>query len=252
MWNPWSGECLGTLRGHTRSARHRRPVKPCVDCSPTPRRAQVWCVAALPDGHVVSGSRDDKLKVWDASSGRRLRTLTGHTGAARRRRPVDTTRRLLVDAATGTGSERRCPFERQHRVRVGRQHAQSVGRVERTVPPDAARAHGLRATPASSQTVRRLLADTSTGAGLVRRRPADRRRRVRVARPHAQGVGRRDRHLPDADRAHGLCAAPAPSRTPPLIARRRSKGRRSTASPSCRTAASCPARGTTRSRCGTC
>ena len=218
MWNPWSGECLGTLRGHTRSARHRRPVKPCVDCSPTPRRAQVWCVAALPDGHVVSGSRDDKLKVWDASSGRRLRTLTGHTGAARRRRPVDTTRRLLVDAATGTGSERRCPFERQHRVRVGRQHAQSVGRVERTVPPDAARAHGLRATPASSQTARRSLVDAATGAGHVCRRPPERPRRVRLVGQHAQGVGRVARSArPDATRARGLSAAPASSRTARLM-----------------------------------
>ena len=179
---------------------------------------QVNSVAALPDGHVVSGSRDDKLKVWDASSGRRLRTLTGHTGAARRRRPVDTTRRLLVDAATGTGSERRCPFERQHRVRVGRQHAQSVGRVERTVPPDAARAHGLRATSASSQTARRSLVDAATGAGHVCRRPPERPRRVRLVGQHAQGVGRVERSArPDATRAHWLRAAPASSRTARLM-----------------------------------
>ena len=36
VWDVSSGECLGTLRGHTRHARHRRPVEPCVDCSSTP------------------------------------------------------------------------------------------------------------------------------------------------------------------------------------------------------------------------
>ena len=35
-----------------------------VDCSSTPRGAQVYCVAALPDGRVVSGSYDGTLKVW--------------------------------------------------------------------------------------------------------------------------------------------------------------------------------------------
>ena len=33
----------------------------------TPARAQVYCVAALPNGQIVSGSLDDTLIVWDVS-----------------------------------------------------------------------------------------------------------------------------------------------------------------------------------------
>ena len=36
-----------------------------VDRSSTPRRAQVWCVAVLPNGDVVSGSDDNELKLWE-------------------------------------------------------------------------------------------------------------------------------------------------------------------------------------------
>ena len=94
VWSLTSGECLQTLRGHTGVARRRRPVERRVDRSSTPRRAQVLCVAVLPNGRVVSGSRDNTLKVWDASSGECLRTLgnnihvlDGHAWLARCRRP---------------------------------------------------------------------------------------------------------------------------------------------------------------------
>ena len=182
--------CAATLTGHTDTARRRRPVEPRDDRSPTPRRAQVLCVVALSNGRVVSGSCDRTLKVWDPSNGACLRTLRGHTSYARRRRPVDTTHRSLVDAARG--------------------------------------------------------------AGLLRRRAPGRPRRLRVVRPHAQGVGPVERCLPpDAERAHERSAASASSRHNASIARRRREGRRSIASPPCRTAASCPGRTTTCSRCGT-
>ena len=64
VWDASSGECLQTLRGHTGVARRRRPVERRVDRSSTPRRAQVLCVAVLPNGRVVSGSDDGTLKVW--------------------------------------------------------------------------------------------------------------------------------------------------------------------------------------------
>jgi hypothetical protein len=88
-----------------------------------------------------------------------------------------------------------------------------VGRVERSVPPYAERAQ-QRAAPASSRTARLIARfDAATGAGLLRRRPVERPRHIGVERRHAQGVGRINRRLPpDADRAHGLCAAPASSR----------------------------------------
>ena len=89
----------------------------------------VSSVAVSPDeSWIVSGSYDSTLKVWDPSSGQCLRTLTGHTGAARRRRPVEPRGRLLVDAATGAGLVRRRPVEGPCRLRVERQHAQGVGR----------------------------------------------------------------------------------------------------------------------------
>ena len=55
--------CAATLRGHTSTARRRRPFESRAECSSTPRGAQVWCVAALPNGRVVSGSNDGTLKV---------------------------------------------------------------------------------------------------------------------------------------------------------------------------------------------
>ena len=117
-------------------------------------------------------------------------TLRGHTNFARRRRQFEP-RVDRVDAATGAGLVRRWPAERLRRVRVARQHAQGVGRFERQVPPHAERAHGLGAAPASIRTARRLLVDAARGAGPLRRRPAQRPRRVRVGEPHAQGRRRR-------------------------------------------------------------
>ena len=252
VWDVSSGRCLRTLTGHTDDARRRRPVKTRVDRSSTPRGAQVICVAVLPNGRVVSGSRDETLKVWDVSTGRvppdadRAHELSAAPASSR------TARRSLVDGATGAGQLRRRVIERPRRLRVGRQHAQGVGRVERSVPPDADRAHGLRAAPASSRTARRSLVDAATGAGLLRRRPVERPRRVRVVRQHAQGVGRINRRLPPyADRAHGtLCGAGVQSSNA-LITRRRRDAQVEVTSPSCRTAASYRGRAT-RSRCGTC
>ena len=77
--------CVATLRGHTTNARA------CVLSNKASEQsgAQVQCVAALSNGRVVSGSYDRTLMVWGASSGQCLRTLTGHTGYVRRRRPVE-------------------------------------------------------------------------------------------------------------------------------------------------------------------
>ena len=172
-------------------------------------------------------------------------TLRGHTGSVRRRRPV----KQSVRAIRGAGQFSRHPAKRPHRVRVER-YAQGVAEVDRRVPPDADRAHGLGTAPASRQTKR---PSNQGRAGQLRRCPPERPRRVRLARLHAQGVGFFERRVPPhADRAHELGAAPASSRTARSIARRRREGRRSGASPPCRTAASCPDRSTARSRCGTC
>ena len=75
VWDASSGECLQTLRGHTGVARRRRPVERRVDRSSTPRRAQVLCVAVLPNGRVVSGSRDFTLKVWEDVEGKMARLV---------------------------------------------------------------------------------------------------------------------------------------------------------------------------------
>ena len=61
---PLRAPLRGELRGHTYEARRRRPVEPRVDRSSTPRGAQV-SVAVLPNGRVVSGSRDNTLMVWN-------------------------------------------------------------------------------------------------------------------------------------------------------------------------------------------
>ena len=89
VWDVSSSQCLRTLTGHTNWARRRRPVEHRVDRSSTPRRAQVTCVAVLSNDRVVSGSWDNTLKVWDASTGRCLQTLTGHADPVRCLCPVE-------------------------------------------------------------------------------------------------------------------------------------------------------------------
>lgn len=60
VWDPTTGQCLQTLKGHLRA---------------------VKCVAVFSDGkRVVSGSEDHTLRVWDAATGDCLQTLKGHTG----------------------------------------------------------------------------------------------------------------------------------------------------------------------------
>ena len=75
VWDPSSGRCLWTLRGHSWEARRRRPVTPHVDFSSTPRGAQVDCVAVLSNGRVVSGSEDNTLKVWEDVEGKMARLV---------------------------------------------------------------------------------------------------------------------------------------------------------------------------------
>jgi WD40 repeat protein len=44
--------------------------------------SQVRSVAVFPDGRrVVSGSRDETVKVWDAATGECVATLAGHSSA---------------------------------------------------------------------------------------------------------------------------------------------------------------------------
>ena len=246
--------CAATLTGHTNGARRRRPVdttrRSLVDAARGAgllRRRAVERPRHFRGGQQAQGVGPVERRLppdADRAHGLRAAPASGRTA-----------HRSLVDAATGAGLLRRRPAARQRRVRVERPHAQGVERVEQRVPPDAERAHVPGAAPGSSLTRRvRSLVDAATGAGLVRRRPVERPRRVRVVRQHAQGVGRDERSVPPyAERAHVLGAAPTSSRHNASIARRRRDGRRSNASsPSCRTAASCPGRATSRSRCGTC
>ena len=46
-----------------------------VDCSSTPRGAQVTCVGVLANGRVVSGSWDHTLKVWEDVEGKMARLV---------------------------------------------------------------------------------------------------------------------------------------------------------------------------------
>ena len=64
VWDVSTGACLQTLRGHASGARRRRPVDTTRRRLASTRRAQVNCVAVLPNGNVVSGSGDRTLKVW--------------------------------------------------------------------------------------------------------------------------------------------------------------------------------------------
>src|SRR5947199_345591 len=44
-------------------------------------RAEVWCLAFSPDGRLIATCGKDKaVKLWDAATGKEVRTLAGHTG----------------------------------------------------------------------------------------------------------------------------------------------------------------------------
>ena len=118
---------------------------------------------------------------------------------------------------------------------------------------DAARAHERSAAPASSR----------HNASIARRCRDGRRSRASPScRMTASCPGRRKARsrcgTSRAVTASGRCAGTRTQRGAGVpsnrasIARRRRDGRRSGASPSCRTATSCPDRGTTRSRSGAC
>ena len=56
MWDLQTGECLYVLRGHSKG---------------------LWCVQY--DGRLlISGARDDKVKVWNPETEECLHTLVGH------------------------------------------------------------------------------------------------------------------------------------------------------------------------------
>jgi WD40 repeat protein len=58
LWNPQTGECLRTLRGH---------------------QGWVWSIAFHPQGkYLVSGSYDHTLRLWNPNTGECLKTLKGH------------------------------------------------------------------------------------------------------------------------------------------------------------------------------
>ena len=103
LWDPATGDRLRTLTGHTASVQgvafspdgqllatasatdgaavgpgHRRP--PAHPHRPHP--GVVKGVAFSPDGHLLATASDDKTaRLWDPATGKRLRTLTGHSGA---------------------------------------------------------------------------------------------------------------------------------------------------------------------------
>ena len=115
--------------------------------------------------------------------------LTGHTDRAQRRRPVEphvdrlsTPRRRRSIASPRCRMATSCPDRATTRSRSGTRRPAPASR--HYAGTRAERGAGVQSNSASTPRL------DATGAGLVRRRPVERRHRVRVARPHAQGLGR--------------------------------------------------------------
>ena len=73
VWEPLEGTCLFTLEGHTNrvyslQVGHVCTVSCCRHCG---------CVLQFDETHIVSGSLDTSIRVWNAENGQCLHTLIG-------------------------------------------------------------------------------------------------------------------------------------------------------------------------------
>lgn len=71
IWNPFTGTCLFTLRGHTSytDRRTNRVFKPRVFC----------CTFSPDDLYMATGSTDTTVIIWTVQTGKPIRTLIGHS-----------------------------------------------------------------------------------------------------------------------------------------------------------------------------
>ena len=68
FWDASDGRRVRQLEGHRGDARPRRPTRVAASGARLrPPRAQVSCVAVLPNGQIVSGSSDKTLRIWPAA-----------------------------------------------------------------------------------------------------------------------------------------------------------------------------------------
>ena len=225
--------CVATLRSHTTGARA------CVLSNKASEQsgAQVKCVAALSNGRVVSGSWDRTLMVWGASS---------ELPPDAELRDVDKIEPRVDCSSTPRRAQVLCVAALPNgRVVSGSGDRHAQGGISEFMPPDTMASAGRRlveqrvdASPSTRRAQVMCVAD-----------PTEPHRRVRIGRHYRSRCGTYPRgQCIDADRAHeGRGAGVQSNRasTPRLTT-----GGRSFASPSCRTAASCPGRTTARSRCG--
>jgi WD40 repeat protein len=73
----WNSHILSLGKDNDERQRNHQTEKCDITCRG--HTDEIWCVAVLPDGNIISGSEDARLKIWNPETGECYKTFIGHT-----------------------------------------------------------------------------------------------------------------------------------------------------------------------------